>query len=57
LALGIGATTAVFTALNPILFQPLPYPHAGRLVMVQELGRNGSPRLADVCDLSGVGRE
>ena len=45
LALGIGASTAIFSAVNPILFQPLPYPHAGQLMMIHEMRRNGSPRL------------
>ena len=34
LALGIGASTAIFSAVYPILFQPLPYPHAGRILTV-----------------------
>ncbi len=42
LALGIGASTAIFSAVNPILFQPLPYPHAGRLMMIQEMRSDGS---------------
>lgn len=42
LALGIGATTAIFSAVNPILFQPLPYPDPGRITMLWELGGDGS---------------
>ena len=34
LAIGIGATTAVFTVINGILFRPLPYPDQDRLVAV-----------------------
>ena len=34
LAIGIGGTTAIFSALNPILFEPLPYPHAARILTV-----------------------
>jgi putative ABC transport system permease protein len=42
LALGIGASTAIFSAVNPILFEPLPYPHAGRILMVWDRGADGS---------------
>ncbi len=36
LALGIGATTAVFGLLSALLFSPLPYANAERLVMIWE---------------------
>lgn len=45
LALGIGASTAVFSLVNTILLKPLPYPNASRVVM---LWRKGP--IADVDD-------
>src|SRR5581483_9651366 len=32
LAIGIGASTAVFSVVDPLLFRGLPYAHADRLV-------------------------
>ena len=43
LALGIGATTVIFSAINPILFKALPYPHAERVLMVSDVGNDGTP--------------
>ena len=34
LALGIGANAAIFSVINPILIEPLPYPQSERLIMV-----------------------
>jgi putative ABC transport system permease protein len=40
LTLGIGATTAIFSAVNAVLWRPFPYPHAEKLVALSE--RNAS---------------
>jgi predicted permease len=43
LALGIGACTAIFSAVKPILLDPLPYPNARRIMMIWEAQRSGRP--------------
>jgi putative ABC transport system permease protein len=45
-ALGIGACTAIFSAVNPILFEPLPYPHANRILTIWSTFRGERSRLA-----------
>jgi predicted permease len=46
LAIGVGATTAVFSVVNSVLLEPLPYPQAEELVSIRHVAP-GAPGLVD----------
>jgi putative ABC transport system permease protein len=56
LALGIGANTAVFSAIDAILLRPLPYTDADRLVRLQEVTTEGVERLSNLARLADWNR-
>ena len=54
LALGIGASTAIFSVVDGVLLRPLPYPHAEQIVQLREVNPKGTriafaePNFADL---------
>jgi len=43
LGLGIGSATAMFSAVRPVLFDPLPYPHPERVLSISDRTPDGAP--------------
>ena len=46
IALGVGANTAIFSVVNAVLLQPLPFPDPDRLVVLSEQMPNTGERMS-----------
>lgn len=59
IALGIGASIAIFTVMRSVLWRPLPYPGAERLVVLDVDARgiaNQGPTMGEIADLRARSR-
>lgn len=54
LALGIGASTAVFTIVHGVLLAPLPYPEADRVVALHQANAGGMQWSLSVADFQAI---
>lgn len=57
LALGIGATTAIFSIVYPVLVEPLPYPDPGRVMLVFENDEEGERVYTSFATFTDLARE
>ena len=57
LAVGIGATTSIFSIVNGVLLRRLPFPDADRLIAIQSVTQadeDGSASVPDITDFQGA---